>query len=69
MAPFLADQHIDIPNKDLLSWMFDAQNYDVDKPVSMFQLPVDNGRVNLTRSTLMLQIPSAPYPRDKQKAS
>jgi 4-coumarate--CoA ligase len=39
MPPFLADEHIDIPNKDLLSWMFDEQKYDVDKPVRMYQLP------------------------------
>jgi len=32
--PFLAQEHIGIPNKDLLSWMFDEQVYDADKPVS-----------------------------------
>lgn len=31
--PFLAEEFIDIPNKDLLSWMFDNQQYDPDKPV------------------------------------
>ncbi|ORY15061.1 4-coumarate-CoA ligase-like protein [Clohesyomyces aquaticus] len=31
--PFLAEEHIAIPNKDLLSWMFDDQKYDQDKPI------------------------------------
>ncbi|KAF2013565.1 4-coumarate-CoA ligase-like protein [Aaosphaeria arxii CBS 175.79] len=31
--PFLAEEHIDIPNKDLLSWMFDDQKYDQDEPI------------------------------------
>lgn len=31
--PFLAEEHIAIPNNDLLSWMFDEQNYDLDTPV------------------------------------
>jgi 4-coumarate--CoA ligase len=31
--PFLAEEHISIANKDLLSWMFDAQNYDQNAPV------------------------------------
>jgi hypothetical protein len=32
--PFLAEEHIDIPTTDLLSWMFDEQTYDADKPVN-----------------------------------
>lgn len=31
--PFLATEHIDIPKKDLLSWMFDDQAYDPDIPI------------------------------------
>ena len=31
--PFLAEEHIDIPNKDILSWMFDDPKFDVDAPV------------------------------------
>jgi 4-coumarate--CoA ligase len=31
--PFLAEEHISVPNKDLLSWMFDNQIYDQDVPV------------------------------------
>ncbi|KAH7076370.1 4-coumarate-CoA ligase-like protein [Paraphoma chrysanthemicola] len=31
--PFLAKEHIDIPNSDLLSWMFDEQKYDQDAPI------------------------------------
>lgn len=31
--PFLAEKHIPIPSKDLLSWMFDEQKFDQDKPV------------------------------------
>lgn len=31
--PFLAEETFKIPNKDLLSWIFDDQKHDVDKPV------------------------------------
>ena len=31
--PFLADEFLTIPNQDLLSWMFDEQEYDPDQPV------------------------------------
>ena len=31
--PFLADEFLPIPNQDLLSWMFDEQEYDPDQPV------------------------------------
>ena len=31
--PFLAQVHVDIPNKDILSWMFDNPQYDIDKPI------------------------------------
>ncbi|KAF2132772.1 4-coumarate-CoA ligase-like protein [Dothidotthia symphoricarpi CBS 119687] len=31
--PFLAEKHIDIPNRDLLSWMFNDQTYDADVPI------------------------------------
>jgi hypothetical protein len=33
--PFLAEEHIDIPTTDLLSWMFDAQTYDTYKAVML----------------------------------
>ncbi|KAF2118196.1 4-coumarate-CoA ligase-like protein [Lophiotrema nucula] len=33
--PFLAEEFIDVPNKDLLSWMFDDQQYDPDRPVTL----------------------------------
>jgi 4-coumarate--CoA ligase len=32
--PFLAQEHISVPNKDLLSWMFDDQKHDQDISVS-----------------------------------
>jgi hypothetical protein len=32
--PFLAERHVEIPNKDILSWTFDEQRFDIDKPVS-----------------------------------
>lgn len=32
--PFLAEKHVPIPNKDLLSWMYDEPKFDQDKPVS-----------------------------------
>ncbi|KAH6533116.1 hypothetical protein HBI81_083160 [Parastagonospora nodorum] len=31
--PFLAEEHISIPDQDLLSWMFDTQTYDQDAPI------------------------------------
>ncbi|KAF2750804.1 4-coumarate-CoA ligase-like protein [Sporormia fimetaria CBS 119925] len=31
--PFLAQEHVPIPAKDLLSWIFDEQTYDPDKPI------------------------------------
>jgi long-subunit acyl-CoA synthetase (AMP-forming) len=31
--PFLAAEHLPIPTKDLLSWMFDDIKYDIDKPL------------------------------------
>jgi len=33
--PFLAEEHITIPSTDLLSWMFDKQTYDAEKPVNI----------------------------------
>jgi hypothetical protein len=36
--PFLAQKHLRVPTKDLLSWMFDEQNYDRDMPVSRQEL-------------------------------
>jgi len=32
--PFLAQEKLPIPNKDLLSWTFDEPGYDLDKAVS-----------------------------------
>jgi hypothetical protein len=32
--PFLAQKHLPISNKDLLSWIFDQPDYDLDTPVS-----------------------------------
>jgi hypothetical protein len=40
--PFLAEQNLPIPNKDLLSWMFDEPGYDVDKPVRALNFPITN---------------------------
>ncbi|KEF58960.1 uncharacterized protein A1O9_03803 [Exophiala aquamarina CBS 119918] len=31
--PFLAERTFPIPNKDILSWIFDEQKFDVDKPI------------------------------------
>jgi 4-coumarate--CoA ligase len=31
--PFLAQEKQHIPTKDLISWIFDDQTYDQDKPV------------------------------------
>lgn len=35
--PFLATEHVPIPTKDLLSWIFDEPDYDQDKPVSSLE--------------------------------
>jgi long-subunit acyl-CoA synthetase (AMP-forming) len=31
--PFLAKEHVDLPTKDLLSWIFDEKSYDWDEPM------------------------------------
>ena len=31
--PFLAKEHLPLPNKDLLSWIFDDIKYDWEKPL------------------------------------
>ncbi|KAK4943427.1 hypothetical protein LTR10_016918 [Elasticomyces elasticus] len=31
--PFLAEKRVPIPNKDILSWMFDERKFDQDKPL------------------------------------
>jgi 4-coumarate--CoA ligase len=31
--PFLAEKTFPIPNRDLLSWIFDEQQFDIDTPV------------------------------------
>ena len=31
--PWLSEVHLDIPNQDLLSWMFDNPQYPIDKPI------------------------------------
>lgn len=38
--PFLAEETIPIPNKDILSWTFDNPQYDQDKPVSEISMEV-----------------------------
>lgn len=38
--PFLAQKHLPISNKDVLSWIFDEPKYDLDKPVSPAKKPV-----------------------------
>lgn len=48
--PFLAQKHLPIPNKDLLSWMFDDPKYDLDQPVSTSTskvLPSGNAKVRV----------------------
>jgi hypothetical protein len=62
--PFLAEEHIDIPTTDLLSWMFDKQPYDTDKPVKVLPdfvtLVADQ-----SRSTSTLLNPQGRYLRVK----
>ena len=35
MDHFTPEETVAIPTKDILSWIFDDQNYDQDKPVSI----------------------------------
>lgn len=64
--PFLAEEHIDIPTTDLLSWMFDKQTYDVDKPVMMMlELAVANTDHARFMSTLLNQRDR--YPQDRRE--
>jgi hypothetical protein len=39
MNSFKPDETVPIPTKDILSWMFDHQKYDPDKPVSHHSSP------------------------------
>lgn len=34
IMPFLATEHLAIPDQDILSWSLDKPQYDLDKPVS-----------------------------------
>ena len=66
VMPFLAEEHIDIPTTDLLSWMFDGQTYDADKPVfapRKFVFTVTDA------ARFMSMLPSQPgqYPRTRQE--
>lgn len=31
--PFLATEHVSIPNQDLISWIYDNPKFDIDEPV------------------------------------
>jgi hypothetical protein len=67
--PFLAEEHIGVPNKDLLSWMFDDQNYDKDAPVRRKTERELAKRVDRGRSMSMPQIQNVPSLRGKHGAS
>jgi len=38
MVFFAAKKHVELPSKDLLSWIFDDIRYDPDKPVPTYAL-------------------------------
>lgn len=59
--PFLAEEHIDIPATDLLSWMFNNQTYDANKPVSGVANVYDVVYAELCRSTSTQQNPDGQY--------
>ena len=40
--PFLAKDHVDIPTKDILSWIFDDLSYDQDDPIYIDALNPEN---------------------------
>ena len=59
--PFLAEEHIDIPTTDLLSWMFDAQTYDADKAVMLLICVRRLTGTDWSRYTSMPQIQHVQY--------
>ena len=69
--PLLAEQHLPIPNKDLLSWMLDwtedDPSYDVDRPVWQTKMEMFEYILNTLRSILMRQILQDALPTDKQE--
>lgn len=64
--PFLAEEHIEVPTTDLLSWMFDRQVYDADKPVMML-LKLVFAAIDENRSMSMLQSQHVHYPQTRQE--
>lgn len=66
--PFLAEEHIEIPTTDLLSWMFDKQTYDAEKPVNTNVSTCEDLRAEHCRYTWTRQILNDQYPRVKQEA-
>jgi hypothetical protein len=68
--PFLAEEHISVPNKDLLSWMFDNQIYDQDVPVRDWPSGYKYySSANMCRFTSTPQIQNAPSTHDKLETS
>ncbi len=65
VMPFLAEEHIDIPTTDLLSWMFDQQSYDADEPVNVLGLSSKNSFTEHHRFTLMQQSLSDLFHQDR----
>ena len=62
--PFLAEEHIDIPATDLLSWMFGKQKYDTEKPVKVL-LEFDIAIADQSRSTSTLLSPHGRFLRTR----
>lgn len=63
--PFLAEEHIDVPNKDLLSWMFDDPKYDQNAPVRTPHATQNSVEANSCRFTLTPPTQTEPYHRAK----
>ncbi len=54
--PFLAQEHVDIPNKDILSWTFDDLKYDWDEPIYIDALNPKNSISARQARTLIRQL-------------
>lgn len=57
---FHGDGYVPLPNKDIVSWIFDDPKYDVDKPVS----PISGENSNSLADTSSRSISMPPTRRD-----
>lgn len=53
--PFLAQEHHQIPNKDILSWMFDDITYDLDDPLYINAEHPEENRISARQAKRMIR--------------